>query len=52
MDISQQEVKKVAEDALSEAEENCFILEESLMNDEFNEEWREWLTSLGVSVWK
>ena len=34
MGIYQQEAKNAAEDALSEAEKNFFILEESLVNDE------------------
>ena len=50
--ISQQEVKKVAEDALSEADKNFFMLEDSLINDKSDEEWQGWLTALGVSVQK
>ena len=35
--LYQQEANKSAEDALSEAKENCAMPEESLMNDEPNE---------------
>ena len=38
MGLSQQESKKAAEDALAETEKNCFMPEESLMNDEPDEE--------------
>ena len=37
MGITQQEVNNSAEDALAESEENFFMPEESLMNDEYNE---------------
>ena len=40
--------KKAAEYALSEADKNCFMPEESLMNDESGEERQDWLTVLGV----
>ena len=50
--LSQQEAKKAAEDALSEAEKNWFIQEDSLVNDEYDEEWQDWLTELGLSVQK
>ena len=52
MDLSQQEAKKAAVYALTEAEKNCFMPEESLTNDESDEELRNWLISLGVSVQK
>ena len=38
MGISQQEAKKAEEYALSEAEKNCSMPEESFMNDESDEE--------------
>ena len=38
MGLYQQEENKAAEDALSEAEKNCLVPEESLMNDEYDED--------------
>ena len=38
MGISEQEAKKSEDDALVEAEKNCFLRQESLMNDESDEE--------------
>ena len=50
MGLYQQEAKKSAEDVLSEAEKNFFTSEESLINDKYDEEWRDWITALGVLV--
>ena len=52
MGISRQEVRKASEYSLSEAEKDCFMPDEPLMNEESNEEWRDWLTAHGVSVQK
>ena len=38
MVISQQETKKAAQYALTEAYKNCFMSEDLLINDEYNEE--------------
>ena len=52
MGLSQQETRKAEEYAYVEAEKNLFIPEDSLMNDEYDEEWRDWLMVLGMSVRK
>ena len=40
------------ENALAEAKKIFFMPGESLINDEYDEKSRDWLTALGVSVWK
>ena len=52
MGLSQQEAKKEVEDALEDADKNCSMPGESLMNDESDKELRDWLTALGVLVKK
>ena len=52
MGLSQKDVKKAEEYASAEAEKNYFMSEESLMNDESDEELRDWITDIGVLIQK